>query len=129
MSRHGSQTTGKNGSTKEARQYCILAIISGMESTRREQESELERGLVTSTINALACDDKLEAVTFERVKEATKNDTELTILAEAIENTASDEKLPKAVEHYEKYRQDLHILDGVVMYGRRVSQHTCASMY
>ena len=54
-----------------------------MESTRREQESELERGLVTSTINALACDDKLEAITFKRVKEATKNDTELTILAQA----------------------------------------------
>ena len=65
--------------------------------------------MVTSTINALESDDKLEAITFERVKEATKKDDELTTLAEAIENTPYEEKLPEAVEKYEKYRQDLHI--------------------
>ena len=42
----------------------------------------------------------------------------MTILAEAIENTPYEDKLPKAVEQYERYRQDLHILEGVVMYGR-----------
>ena len=44
----------------------------------------------------------------------------MTILAEAIENTPYEDKLPKAVEQYERYRQDLHILEGVVMYGRRL---------
>ena len=69
MSRHGSQATTESGLTKEARQYCILAIISGMEGIRGDQESELEKGLVTSTINALESDNRLEAITFERVKE------------------------------------------------------------
>ena len=44
----------------------------------------------------------------------------MTILAEAIENTPYEDKLPKAVEQYKRYRQDLHILEGVVMYGRRL---------
>ena len=69
MSRHGSQATTESGLTKEARQYCILAIISGMEGIRGDQESELEKGLVTSTIHALESDNRLEAITFERVKE------------------------------------------------------------
>ena len=44
-------------------------------------------------------DNRLEAITFERVKEATKNDDELTTLAEAIEITPHGERLPKAVEN------------------------------
>ena len=69
---------------------------------------------------ALSHSEGVRAVTFDRVREATRKDPELMKLMDALLTTHHRKKLPENLERFERYREGLSVLDGTVMYHSRV---------
>ena len=64
----------------------------------------------------------LHAVTWNEVKQATTSDPDMRTLVELIEQgfPEPEEPLPLALRPYKRYKNDLHSVDGVALYGNRI---------
>ena len=69
---------------------------------------------------SLSYTDGLKAVTLDRVRAATDRDQELVKLREALLSTEDRFRLPEGLEQYDRYRDRMSVLEGNVMYDRRV---------
>ena len=60
----------------------------------------------------------LQAVTWDRVKVATQTDKSMLQLLTTIQNgfPVSKQDLPKDFQEYHQYRDDMHTIDGVILY-------------
>ena len=122
MSRRENNSDMDSLDTKDIRIACILAMAGGNSdnSDKIELSNQIEEVLVGSVSSRLHNTDGLSAVTFERVKAAVTNDETLLALREAILNTNSAMRFPPGLDVFNKYRDSLHVLEGVPMYGYRV---------
>ena len=66
--------------------------------------------------SALSDSEGLRAVTFDRVRGATRKDPELMRRLDALLTTHYREKLPENLERFERYRKGLSVLDRTLMY-------------
>ena len=69
---------------------------------------------VASMRAALSHSEGLRALTFDRVRRATKKDPELTSLMNALLTTHYQEKVPENLDWFERYREGLSVLDGII---------------
>ena len=76
--------------------------------------------IVSCVIAAMSSEEGLQAITFQRVKEETDKDGYLTILREFISSDDGAGEMPDGLEIYNRYRDRLSVLDGCLMYDRRV---------
>ena len=67
----------------------------------------------------------LRAVTFDRVKKAVMEDENMIELRDRIHQTAYDQEFPDKLQDFNKIKHDLHVLDGVPMYGNRLIIPPC----
>ena len=113
-----SRTAGTEATTKEARVGCILALASVMDDSEAEtvtiEDSDIIDGVVAS-LGSLP----VKAVTFEDIKREVSRDQEMQDLVGAIGSKEGQDRFPDTVSQYNKYSEDLSVLDGVPMYGRR----------
>ena len=63
--------------------------------------------------------------TFHRIKSEIPNDSKLTRLVDAITNTPHDGEFPADLQIYQKFRDHIHVQDGVPMHGRLVIVPAC----
>ena len=114
-----SRTAGAETTTKEARVGCILAMASVMDDPEAEtvtiEDSDIIDGVVAS-LGSLP----VQAVTFEDIKREVSRDQEMLDLISAITSKEGQDTFPDTVSQYNKYSDDLSVLDGVPMLGRRV---------
>ena len=82
--------------------------------------SDLETSMINEVVMAIGEDEGMSAITFERVKSEVENDEVMARLREAIINTPAEMRFPHDLSEYNRYRDGLHILEGVPMYGTRV---------
>ena len=61
-----------------------------------------------------------QAITFEEIKAEVAKDQEMLDLIRAIEDKDATDKFPDVVANYNRHRDDLLVVDGVPMLGRRV---------
>ena len=102
--------------TKQARINCILGLSRNNSETSCDiQVNEVD--IIDSVVASLST---VDAVTFEKVKEAVANDPEMIKLVDAITNLSELDNFPDTLSIYNKLRPDLSVVDGVPMYGRRV---------
>ena len=66
---------------------------------------------------------KLQTVTWDRVKVATKSEKSMLQLLTAIQNgfLASKQDLPKDIQEYHQYRDDMYTIDGVILSKDRIA--------
>ena len=71
---------------------------------------------------ALTTNDNLQAVTWGRVKLITQSDASMMQLLSTIEHgfPPSKQDLPKDIQEYHQYRDDLYSIDGVILYKDRI---------
>ena len=62
----------------------------------------------------------VQAVTFENIKREVSRDQEMLDLFSAISIREGQDTFPDTVSQYNKYSEDLSVLGGVPMFGRRV---------
>ena len=96
---------------------CVLALAGVMSDsdTVTIEESDIIDGVVAS-LNSLP----IQAVTFEDIKREVSRDQEMQDLVGAISNKEGQDRFPDTVSQYNRYSEDLSVLDGVPMLGRRV---------
>ena len=112
-----SRTAGAETTTKEARVGCILALASVMDDSDSVsiEDSDIIDGVVAA-LGSLP----VQAVTFEDIKREVSRDQEMLDLVSAISSKEGQDRFPDTVSQYNKYSEDLSVLDGVPMLGRRV---------
>ena len=106
---------------EEGRSICKFLEV-GRISTYGHQ---IDDALVASMRGALSHSEGLRAVTFDRVRGATRKDPELMRLMDALLTTHYRKKLPENLERFERYREGLSVMDGTVMYHARVVVPFC----
>ena len=79
-----------------------------------------ETPIISCVIAAISHDDGLQAVTVQKVKEETQKDNQLALLRDFIATDDGVTNLPDGLEVYNRYRDRLSVLDGCLMYGRRI---------
>ena len=79
-----------------------------------------ETPILSCVIAAIAHDEGLHAVSIKRVIEETEKDEQLALLRDFIASDDGVRNLPDGLEVYNRYRDRLSVLDGCLMYGRRV---------
>ena len=62
----------------------------------------------------------IEAITFEKVKQEIQKDQEMLQLVEAITKMSDYDSFPDYLSNYSKLKENLSVVDGVPMYGRRL---------
>ena len=62
----------------------------------------------------------VQAVTFEDIKREVSRDQEMQDLVAAISSKECQDRFPDSVSHYNKFSENLSVMDGVPMFGRRV---------
>ena len=112
-----SRTAGSETSTKEARVGCLLALAKVMSDSDTVMivDTDIIDGVVAS-LNSLP----IQAVTFEDIKREVSKDQEMQDLVAAISSKESQDRFPDNVSQYNKYSEDLSVVDNVPMFGRRV---------
>lgn len=94
-------------------QQGINSLLSVLRPKTEQSDS------VLSTINAL---NALQVVTWEKVKEATKADTDMELLLTMVETTlpSCKSEWPDELHVFFRYRNQLKAVDGVVLYNDRI---------
>ena len=111
-----SRTVGAETSTKEARVGCILALAGEMSDTDTVSVEDCDIiDSVVASLNSLP----IQAVTFEDIKREVNRDQEMLDLVSAISSKEGQDRFPDTVSQYNRYSDDLSVLDGVPMHGRR----------
>ena len=110
MSRHSG---GHNDTSQEDGSLAGQCIEVWRVSTYGQK---IDDALVASMKVVLSHSEGLRAVTFDRVRGATRKDPELMRRLDALLTTHYREKLPENLERFERYRKGLSVLDGTVMY-------------
>ena len=74
------------------------------------------------TVAAIQSLDDMQAVTWDRVREATSSDPAMFELLETIEQGMPDtrSKLPPTIRQYYDFREELSTVDGVILYKERI---------
>ena len=112
-----SRTAGSDASTKEARVGCLLALASVMSDSDTVMIQDIDIiDSVVGSLNSLP----VQAVTFEDIKREVSRDQEMQDLVAAISSKECQDRFPDTVSHYNKYSEELSVMDGVPMFGRRV---------
>ena len=95
--------------------------LAAKPDTERLSCDALEETAVATAIAAISAVD-LRAVTWERVRLATASDPDMHALVSIIETGMPEKKLdlPAPLREYHRHRNELHTVDGVVLYSSRV---------
>ena len=72
----------------------------------------VDTGLVASVVAAMSNDDGLKAVTFNRMRREVDSDTKMQQLVKEILEYPADENFPICLATFNRYREDLSVLDG-----------------
>jgi hypothetical protein len=101
-------------------QWSFLTAIRSEESC----DTSVEETCIEDSVEAL---ETLQSVTWNRVREATSSDQDMLTLSSFIENGMPDfrHELPPQLREYHKFRDDLHTLDGVILYKDRIVIPQC----
>ena len=75
---------------------------------------------VIGSLSSCLSTDEIRAITFEEIKSEVAKDQEMLDLIRAIEDKDTTDKFPDAVASYNRHRENLLVVDGVPMLGRRV---------
>ena len=105
-------------SKKEARVNLILGFAGAQ--TTQDDISLDDQDLVDGVVKSLSSENGIRAVTFDDVKSEVSKDQEMLELVTAISNEMDSDSFPDNLSAYNKYRENLSVLDNVPMYGRRV---------
>ena len=103
--------------TKETRLNAVLSLVRSMEDAAEENVTINDIQIIDSVVASLSSL-PVQAITFEAIREEVKRDREMQILIGAITNK-SDAKFPEEVFKYDRHREELSVVDGVPMFGRR----------
>ena len=121
MSRHGLSRSEELVSTKEVRVSCIMGMIRAQEECgMHDMDTDIELGMVRSITASMNMIEGLRAVTFDRVKEAVLRDEDMVELRDRIHQTPYDQDFPDKFRDFNKIKHDMHVLDGLPMYGSRL---------
>lgn len=107
----------KTETTKQARINCILGFSRSRKEAICEDIQINEVDIIDSIVASI---ESIDAITFEKVRQEVKNDEEMLKLVEAITNMSELDNFPDYLSQYSKLRDDLSVVDGVPMYGRRL---------
>ena len=107
----------KELTTKQARMSCLTGLAINGNKEGSTMSDELEECIKQGTVAAVQA---LEAVTFEKIKEAVARDNLSQELMEAMVTVPYDLEFQGAFQPFQKIRHSLHVVDGVPMYGQRV---------
>ena len=107
---------------KEARVNLMLGFAA---ATKAENDDEgdvtiNEANIIDGVVKSLSSSDVIKAVTFDEVKIEVRRDQEMLDLITAIQSKEEMDTFPDQISVYNKYREDLLVVDGVPMYGRRI---------
>ena len=103
--------------TKEARVNCILGFSRGNIEASCNNIVINEVDIIDSVVAAIST---FDAITFEKVKKEVQRDEEMSKLVDAITNMSDLDNFPDYLSVYSKLRDNLSVVDGVPMYGRRL---------
>ena len=107
--------------TKEARLDCLMGLARSTPSPEAVSINELN--IIDSVIGSLSSclsTEEVRAITFEEIKSEVAKDQEMLDLIRAIEDKDTSDKFPDSVASYNRHRENLLVVDGVPMLGRRV---------
>ena len=107
--------------TKEARIDCIMGFAKV--TTDDDIISVSEMNIIDSAVGTLASclsNNEVIAITFDEIKAEVTKDQEMQDLITAIENRNGSDKFPDNVASYNRHADNLLVVDGVPMLGRRV---------
>ena len=102
--------------TKQARMNCILGFAKSNSDPGCDDIQVNEVDIIDSVVTSLSI---IEAVTFEKIRVEVQRDDEMLQLVDAITNLSDLDNFPDSLSVYNKLRDNLFVLDGVPMYGRR----------
>ena len=105
-------------SKKEARINLILGFAEAQ--TAQDDISLQDQNIIDGVVKSLSSENGIQATTFDEVKTEVSRDQEMMDLIAAISNKMDGDSFPDNLAAYNKYREDLSVLDDVPMYGRRV---------
>ena len=110
--------------TKEARLECLMGFVSAypVDETSSQYVSVNENYIIDSIVKSIASwsDNDVKAITFEEIKAEVAKDQEMLDLINAIENKDIADRFPDTVAGYNRHSDQLLVVDGVPMLGRRV---------
>ena len=107
--------------TKEARLDCLLGLARA--TPYPEAVTINDMNIIDSVIGSLSSclsTDEIRAITFKEIKSEVAKDQEMLDLIRAIKDKDTTDKFPDAVASYNRHRENLLVVDGVPMLGRRV---------
>ena len=107
--------------TKEARLDCVMGLARV--TTEPEVVSINEIDIIDNVVGTLASclsNNDVRAITFDEIKIEVSKDPEMLDLIRAIENKDGSDKFPDSVAAYNRHSENLLVVDGVPMLGRRV---------
>ena len=92
--------------------------IAGIENCSIEDHN-IDKAIVSCHMSSLK---SIESASWEKVKTSTINDKDMKSLVELIENGINNDKkkLPKNLQIFHQYRNDLYTVDDVVLYKNRI---------
>ena len=97
---------------------CLSRCKAGLSSSAHPMISEAP--ILACVIAAITHDEGLHAVSIQKVREETDKDGQLAILRDFIASDDGVGSIPDGLEMYNRYRDRLSVLEGCLMYGRRV---------
>ena len=100
----------------------IHALLHSCNPTAQPALNDINESIKLSRIASLKTDQYFQAITWERVRAAAAQDQECWELSIAINSgfPATKNKLPELVRRYWPMRDELYIVDGVVLRGDRI---------
>ena len=109
----------KEQTTKQARISCLTGLAMNVGSEEAPMSDGLEECIKQGTVAAIEAL-VVEAVTFDKIKEAVAGDNLSQELMEAIITVPYDMEFQGALKPFQRIRHGIHVVDGVPMYGQRV---------
>ena len=117
----GSKNCGPDymSRTKEARLDCMMGFaVSNFDTEVPVDDTNIIDSVVKSLSSWSGND--VQAITFEEIKNEVLKDQEMLDLVRAIENKDESDRFPDTVASYGRHSENLLVVDGVPMLGRRV---------
>ena len=114
-----SRIPGPESSKREARVNLILGLAGSITEDDNETVTVEDTHIIDGVVASLSSL-PVQPITFEDIKREVARDQEMKDLVRAITNTEGQDKFPDTVSRYNNYREELSVLDGVPMLGRRV---------
>ena len=108
---------------KEARMNLIMGFANATSLSNQLENNDItvnDTDIIDGVVKSLSSTHEVEAITFDQVKVEVARDREMMDLVAAITNKLDIDTFPDSLSVYNKYRENLLVLDGVPMYGRRV---------